>query len=250
MSTPVEGMSTPVETVANGRIWEVTLSSPPDNRLNVPTLLALEAALDRFEADPALHLLLLQGSKTTFSKGFDLSALGPSATSGELRRMLVLSNAFYSRLARCPKPTIAAISGACLGGGLELALCCHFRLSSDRARFGLPEIWIKLVPGLGGATRLCRIIGQAKALELAALGDLLSAEDALRVNLVNRVFPKAEFADRVKSFANALLMADVSALQEAIRLVSNDLQSDEEDGVRHSLDAFHRLARTWSPPQS
>lgn len=240
-------MSEPVDVVVNGRILEVTLSAPPDNRLNVPILLGLEAALDRFESDPNLHLWLLQGSKSTFSKGFDLSALGGETAARDLRRMLVLSNAFYSRLARCTKPTVAAIQGACLGGGLELALCCHFRVCSDRARFGLPEIWIKLVPGLGGGSRLCRIIGQAKALELAALGDLLSAEDALRVHLVNRVFPKADFADRVNSFVNALLMADISALREVIRLVCNSWE-DEEEGVRQSLSAFHRLARSWTPP--
>ena len=154
------------------------------------------------------------------------------------------------RLARCPKPTVAAISGACLGGGLELALCCHFRLCNDRARLGLPEIWIKLVPGLGGTTRLCKLIGPAKALELVALGDLVSPEEALRLNLVNRVFPKAEFAERVDGFIKALLLADPVALREAIRLVNCFPETDEDDHLRMGWEAFAKLALSWSPPKT
>jgi len=241
----------PVQTTArDDRVLEVTLSAPPDNRLTFAMLEGLDAALDRFESDPHLSLLLLQGTKNTFSKGFDLTSLGPEATPKLLRKSLVLSNAVFSRLARCPKPTVAAINGACLGGGLELALACHFRVCSDRARLGLPEIWIKLVPGLGGAHRLCRLVGQARALELVALGDLLSPEDALRWNLVSRVFPRAEFAERTNSFIKALLTAESEALQGAIRLVTASGTFSDEECIRIGLEEFARLARSWSPPQT
>jgi enoyl-CoA hydratase/carnithine racemase len=240
----------PVQTAVRERVLEVTLSDPPDNRITIHVLRGLDEALDRFEEDAGLDLLLLQGSKTCFSKGFDLSALGSGATKLELRKSLVLSNALFSRLARCPKPTIAAINGACLGGGLELALACHFRLCSDRARLGLPEIWIKLVPGLGGADRLRRLIGDAKALEMVALGDLVTPEDALRVNLVNRVFPRAEFADRVNGFVKALLMAECHALQWAIRLIGSGGAYRAEENIGLGRDAFAELAWNWTPPQT
>jgi enoyl-CoA hydratase len=244
-------VTSPVQlTTRDDRVLEVTLSAPPDNRLTFPMLQGLDAALDQFESDAGLSLLLLQGNKNTFSKGFDLTALGPDATPQLLRKSLVLSNALFSRLARCPKPTVAAISGACLGGGLELALACHFRLCSDRARLGLPEIWIKLVPGLGGAHRLCKLVGQARALEIVALGDLLSAEDALRWNLVSRVFPRAEFVDRTNGFIKALLAAETEALQGAIRLVTSSSSFSDEECIRIGLEEFARLAKSWSPPKT
>lgn len=229
-----------ISAVADGRIFRVTLSNPPDNRLTFPMLEELAGALDRFESDASLELLLLQGSKTTFSKGFDVSALNPEADLAELRRSLILSNAVFSRLATLSKPTVAAISGACLGGGLELALACHFRLCSDRARLGLPEIWIKLIPGLGGVFRLAKLIGRAKAMEMVMLGDLLGPEDALRVNLVNRIFPKAEFAERVDGFLNALLMADAGAIREAIALFNAWESREDESHVRRGMEAFAR----------
>lgn len=235
-----------VQTTANGRVWEVTLSSPPDNYISGAMLKQLSAALDRFEEDDALHLLLLQGGPSVFSKGFDLSSLKSNPTKQQLRESLILSNALFSRFARCPKPTVAAIRGACLGGGLELALACHYRLCHEKARMGLPEIWIKLVPGLGGVYRLYQLVGKAKALELVTLGDLVTAEEALRLNLVNRVFPKAGFNDSVNGFVQALLMAESHVLSEAIALISACDQLSEEDNLRLGRDAFARLALAWS----
>jgi enoyl-CoA hydratase/carnithine racemase len=154
----------------------------------------------------------------------------------------VLSNAVFSRLARLPKPTIAMINGACLGGGFELALACHFRLCADNVRMGLPEVWINLVPGLGGFSRLARLIGVSKALELAALGDLISADEALRMNIVNRVYPKKGFLEHAESFLRALLVADGKVVQELIRLATCYTSPREEECIRESMESFARLA--------
>jgi enoyl-CoA hydratase/carnithine racemase len=165
-----------------------------------------------------------------------------------LRESLILSNSLFTRIARSKKPTVAAIQGACLGGGLELALACHFRLCSDRARLGLPEVWIKLVPGLGGVYRLHQLVGKSKTLELVALGDLISSEEALRLNIVNRVFPKADFAASVNSFVQALLMAESNVLTEAIQLVYACNELCEQDNLRLGMEAFAKLAGSWSRP--
>lgn len=235
-----------VQTTANGRVWDVALSSPPDNYISAGMLEQLSSALDRFEADDSLHLLLLQGGPSVFSKGFDLSSLKANPTRQQLRESLILSNALFSRLARCRKPTVAAIRGACLGGGLELALACHFRLCNERARLGLPEIWIKLVPGLGGVYRLYQLVGKAKALEMVTLGDLVTAEEALRLNLVNRVFPKSGFDDSVNNFVQALLMAESRVLSEVIDLISACERLSEHDNLQLGRDAFAKLALSWS----
>jgi len=212
-------------------------------------LYGLEAALDAAEAD-AIDLVLIEGSPRVFSKGFDLSALGPDTDPAALRQLLVLSNGLFSRLAHFRKPTVAAISGACLGGGLELSLACHMRLCSDRSRLGLPEVWIKLIPGLGGVYRLARLVGRAKAFELVALGNLIDAQEALALNIVNRVFPRDEFTARVESFLSALLMADSKVIQEVVRLIACSEELDEEDNIRKGLESFANLAATWTPPTS
>ena len=110
-----------IELTTRNRILEVTLANPPDNRLTPTMVEGLYEATSRFEADD-VDMLLIQGSRRVFSKGFDVEAMKSYEAPSELRKVLVLSNAVFSRLARSPKPTIAAISGACMGGGLELAM--------------------------------------------------------------------------------------------------------------------------------
>jgi len=238
--------ATGLKMTADGPVWEVTLCAPPDNYISVSVLQQLNEAVDRFERDPKLRLLLLQGSRSVFSKGFDLSSLENGASPQELRESLILSNSLFTRLARCKKPTVAAIQGACLGGGLELALACHFRLCSDRARLGLPEIWIKLVPGLGGVYRLHQLVGKAKTLELVTLGDLITSDEAYRLNIVNRVFPRADFHASIQGFMQALLMAESNVLTEAIELVYACNEFSEQDNLRLGMEAFARLAASWS----
>ncbi len=241
--------SSPVSISTAGRVLRVALANPPDNRITSAMLERLSEAFDAAESE-ALDLVLIEGTSRVFSKGFDISALNPEADPAELRRLLVKSNALFSRIARFPKPTVAAISGACLGGGLELALACRMRVCTDRARLGLPEVWIKLVPGLGGVYRLSRLVGPSKAFELVALGNLIDSQEALDLRLVNRVFPRDGFAERVDSFLAALLMADSKVIQELVHLAACAERLDEEDNVREGLESFARLAATWTPPTS
>jgi enoyl-CoA hydratase len=234
-------MSTGLEITVTERTLELTLANPPDNRLTTAMVDGLDQALEQFESE-AFDVLLIRGAGRSFSKGFDVPVTrAPDASPAGLRPRLLRSNAVFSRLARSEKPTLAAIHGACLGGGLELALACHFRLCAEKTRLGLPEVWSNLVPGLGGIYRLTRLIGQAKALELIALGDLISAEEALRLNLVNRVLPGEGFDDRVGSFVKALCVADPRVVREIIRLVSSATTAGEEDSIRQALESFARL---------
>ena len=188
-----------IEVGVNDRVLEVRLANPPDNRLTAGMMAGVDAALDRLEGDD-VDVLLLTGGPRVFSKGFDVDgSLPQGASHGDLCRSLTHTNSVCSRLVHAPKLTIAAIAGACLGGGLELALSCHFRVCAEKARLGLPEVWINLVPGLGGFCRRCGGVGHAKALELVTLGDLVSAEEAFRLNLVIRVFPRDRFEECVGS---------------------------------------------------
>jgi enoyl-CoA hydratase len=229
-----------LEVAVRGRIMTATLANPPANLLTHDLLDGLDQVLDRFERDEA-DVLLLAGAGRVFSKGFDVAALEGLAPAA-MRDALAAGNAVLGRLARSPKLTVAAIGGACLGGGLELALACHLRLCAAGARLGLPEVWIGLVPGLGGVQRLAGLVGHAKALELVALGDLVTATEALRLNLVTRVYPDEQFDAGVTAFLDAITAAPPAVLRHVIALAAAP-SSREDDGVRASTESFLAL---WS----
>lgn len=238
-----------IDIAGKGRVLQVTLSNRPDNRITPDMVAGLADAVAQLESDE-FDLLLITGIERVFSKGFDVDSLRAHGGPAELWEELTLSNAVFSRVARSTKPTVAAVNGACLGGGFELALACHFRLVAEKTRLGLPEIWIHLVPGLGGFYRLAQLVGRAKALEMVALGDLITADDALRLNVVNRVFPRGDFAARVDAFVNNLLGLDQRALREVIRLVACGAPPGEEDNVRQGMESFARLVPWLQKPQT
>jgi len=229
-----------IEIVARERILRVALANPPDNRLTPGMVEGLDEAMSRLESDD-LDVLVITGAKRAFSKGFDVEAMKSYRDRSTLRAGLGLLNAVFTRIARSPKLTVAAINGACMGGGLELAMACHFRVCSEKARLGLPEVWLRLIPGLGGVYRLARLVGQAKALELVALGDLITAEEALRVNLVSRVFPQDDFGERVASFVGALATADQKVIRELIRLTACSATLGEDANIDRAADSFVEL---------
>jgi enoyl-CoA hydratase/carnithine racemase len=234
----VDGEIPLIRVAARDRILEVTLDNPPDNRLCTRMFERLDRVLDDFEADE-FDLLLLTAAGRTFSKGFEVAdVLAGREDLESLRKSLVFSNAVISRMSRSRKPTVAVINGACMGGGLELVLGCHFRLCVERARLGLPEIWLNLVPGLGGFYRLSRLAGQAKALELTAMGDLLTSEDAQRLGIVHRVFPRQELVQRTETFVRSLLLADRRVLGELLRMADLSLPPGEEENLRQGMKSF------------
>lgn len=229
-----------LEIVAKDRVLEVTLANPPDNRLTPGMIEGLNEAVDRLESDD-LDVLVITGTRRVFSKGFDVDVIKSHRDRSDLLPVLVLSNAVFSRIAQSPKLTIAAISGACMGGGLELAMTCHLRVCAEKTRLGLPEVWINLIPGLGGFYRLARLVGAAKALELVALGDLITAEEALRLNIVGRVFPQDDFAERVTAFVSALGGSSRKVIREVIRLAACSVTLGEEENIRQATDSFVEL---------
>ncbi len=223
-----------------GQLW-LTLARPPGNTLVAGIFEGLQAAMEAFETGSE-RVLVFTGEGTAFSKGADLQVLQACPNRVEMQRELVLTNAVFSRIARSPKPTVAAINGYCFGGGLELALCCHFRVVREKTRLGLPEIWGGMVPGLGGIHRLCRLIGSAKALELIAFGELLTSEDALRLGLVNRVFPKASFEAESKAFAQSIATIPPVAMERLIAVCRQAWPAGDEDNVWNGWEAFRDVA--------
>lgn len=178
----------------------LTLSRPAVlNALNFELLLQLEHRLDEVEAGDARCLIVTGAGDKAFCAGADISELSCRTPQQELDTTLN-GQRVISRLSRLRQPTIALVNGYALGGGCELSLACTFRVATPKARFGLPEIKLGLVPGYGGTQRLPRLIGLSVALEAMLSGRFIEAEEALRLGLVNRVFDASDAIAKTMEF--------------------------------------------------
>jgi enoyl-CoA hydratase len=229
-----------------GRVAHLELANPPLNLVTPALLDDLEAALATLEAaDPGeVRAVVVTGrGDRAFSAGSDVGGFeahrGPAG-----RAAFAREEAIASRLATLPMPTIAAIEGNALGGGLELALCCDIRVASQRARLGLPEVRLAVTPGAGGTQRLPRTVGLARARELILTGRVLTAVEAERIGLVHEVVPDGEARARADVIAGEIADRGPLAVREAKRLLDLALDLDLEAGLAAELDASERVFAT------
>ena len=220
-------------------VMTLTLDRPRAlNALDAATLRELARAIRDVRREAALHALVVTGAgDKAFSAGADIPAMAAmSAADGHAYSRL--GHEVLGRLEALPIPVVAAVNGVALGGGLELALACDLIVASERARFGQPEINLGLIPGFGGTQRLVRRIGQTRAREVIYLGAPLSADDALRVGLVNRVVPTERLAEEAARLAAELAGKPPVALAQAKRATAVAADADLETGCRYEVEAF------------
>jgi enoyl-CoA hydratase/carnithine racemase len=230
-----------LEFTQEDKILLVTLHNPPENKLTSELFLKLRSRRNLFLSSD-IDLIIFSGGKgDIFSKGFDLEYLKACANHQQMKAHLADYNEMYSFIEGLSKPVIAAINGHCLGGGLELALVCHYRLCTEKARLGLPEVSLGVIPGLGGVHRLAKLVGYAKALEMITMGDIITSSEALRINLVNRIFPKEGFMSHVLRFAETLLMADQKRVREVIRLLRESEKRNQKENIDAAINSFTHL---------
>lgn len=200
------------------------------NALDEQTTAEIAEAAERLDADEEVKVVVVTGAgDKAFVAGADIGVLveyGPVEGRGAARG----GQRAFDRLERMGKPVIAAINGYALGGGCELALACHVRIASDRARIGLPEINLSIIPGHGGTQRLPRLVGKGRALELIASGRQLDAEEAERIGLVNRVVPHDELAATVEELARELAGKPPLAMRYALAAVHEGMETSMEEG--------------------
>ena len=199
----------------DGAVATLTINRPKVlNALDAATLGELGEAMRALQADASVRVVILTGSgERAFVAGADineLATLAPDAAKAHAE----LGQRVFERVERLGKPVIAAVNGYALGGGCELALACHIRIASDRAKFGQPEVNLGVIPGYGGTQRLARLVGTGLAAEMILSGVQVDAAEALRIGLVNRVVPHAELMDRAKHIARTIS----SMGQVAVRL--------------------------------
>jgi len=220
----------------------VTLNRPEVlNALNAAMFDELEAVFAELAADTALRVVLLTGAgERAFAAGADIRGLlETDAVSG--KRVSERGQQVMSQIERCGKPVIACVNGVALGGGCELAMACTLRIASDKAKLGMPEVRLGLIPGYGGTHRLPRLVGRGAALQMMLTGAIVAAEEALRLGLVQEVVPAAELMPRARAVAEtiaAMAPLAVAALLEA----TADPHLDE--GMRREAGIFGRLCGT------
>ena len=229
-----------------GRVAHLTLVNPPLNLVTEALLHELDAALETLEAAAPgdVRAVVVTGTgDRAFSAGSHVgefeSQRGPAG-----RARHELESGVARRLAELPVPTIAAIEGNALGGGLELALCCDIRIASERARLGLPEVRLAVTPGAGGTQRLPRVVGLARAKELILTGRVLTAEEAERIGLVHQVVPAGEAVVRATSIGEEIALRGPLAVREAKRLIDLTTDTSLDAGLVAELDASDRIFAT------
>ena len=229
-----------------GRVAHLTLVNPPLNLVTRELLVELGTALDVLAASSAADVRAVvvtgQGERA-FSAGSHVGEF-ESQRGAAGRERHELESGVARRLAELPMPTIAAIEGNALGGGLELALCCDLRIASERARLGLPEVRLAVTPGAGGTQRLPRVVGPARAKELILTGRVLTAEEAERIGLVNRVVPAGEALAAADAVAEEIALRGPLAVREAKRLIDQAMDHDLDAGLAAELDASDRIFAT------
>jgi enoyl-CoA hydratase/carnithine racemase len=234
-------MTSDLVTIESGVVTTIRIDNPPLNLVSLDVTKALTAALSGVERDGDVRAVVLTGAGgRAFCAGSDVKEF-PSLAGRVAEGKLIDENTMYNQLAELPVPTIAAIEGDALGGGLELALCCDLRVASSAARFGLPEVRLGVIPGSGGTQRLPRLIGLARAKELILLGELIDAETALGFGLVNRVVAHGQAESAALELGRTLATRGPVAVREAKALLDTTLDGSLVHGQADELDASERV---------
>ena len=195
----------------------ITLNHPPVNAWNLGLMEDFGKAIDEIENDKDVRVLILTGAgEKCFSAGFDVSDAANS------NKISPKGREIWTRLDRFPKPVIAAINGFAMGGGLELALSCHFRIMIDdpKATVGLTELNLGIIPGWGGTQRLTRLVGKAKALDMILFSKRMGAKEALSIGLINQISTKDSLMEDAMAFAEVLAKRPPLAVGAVLKAVS------------------------------
>lgn len=222
-----------------GRVGLITLNRPQVmNALNNQLMRELMDALEVFDQDDNVGIMVITGNEKAFAAGADIKEMaGKSA-----QEMMVGDHVgVFDRIRSIKKPVIAAVSGWTLAGGCELALSCDMIIASDTAKFGQPEINIGVIPGAGGTQRLTHAVGKALTMEMILNNRTLSAQEALQHGLVNRVVPASDYLNEALKLAEEIASRAPLAVRAAKKMINNSYESFLSDGLAEEKQAFYNL---------
>ncbi|MBI5198352.1 MAG: enoyl-CoA hydratase [Nitrospirae bacterium] len=222
----------------------LVLNNPPVNALSSPLLVEFEKEMEDLAGKASAKVIIIAGAGTMFVAGADIKEIAALKSAAQGKEAAARGQEVFNKIERSPKPVIAAIQGVCLGGGLELAMACHMRVISDRARLGQPEINLGIIPGFGGTQRLARWVGKAKAIELILTGEMITAQEAKAVGLVNRVVPEADLLRQTQGLAKKIAGKGQLAVRAALKAIQEGLQKNLSEGLALESELFGQLCET------
>ncbi|MBQ1302116.1 MAG: enoyl-CoA hydratase/isomerase family protein [Firmicutes bacterium] len=214
-----------------GPIAYVTINRPKAmNALNMQVIHELGQALQEIEADRNIRVVIFTGEGRAFVAGADIAQM-VGFTQEESREMSIKGSDVMLRIDHMEKVTIAAVNGYALGGGCELALCCDLRVASEKAMFGQPEVALGIMPGFSGTQRLPRAVGPARAKEIILTGDPITAEEAYRIGLVNKVVPHESLMEEAEKMAQRVLKNAPISVRYANTAIQRGSEQNIETGI-------------------
>lgn len=227
----------------SGAVARVVLNDPPHNPLSMAMVDRLEELAPQLARDRELRALVITGAgDRTFSVGADIREFGKAAMEVGMRAFIDQRLRVMSAIENLPKPVVCAIRGPCVGGGLELALSCHFRIAAEGARIGLPEIELGIAPAWGGTQRLTRTVGRAHALDMILRARKIGAEEACRIGLVHQVCAPDQLLDRAVALATELAEKPPLAVAGILEAVIRGGELSLEEGLALEYQAVERTS--------
>ncbi|MCM3584169.1 enoyl-CoA hydratase-related protein [Mesobacillus maritimus] len=224
-----------------GKVATMEINRPPYNPLNPAVFEKMIGFLEELYRNEEAHVLVIKGTgEKAFSAGADINQFVPRLGSKDISLTAGFHKAF-ELLTQLSIPVIAALKGHVLGGGLELALACDFRICDENTKMGLPEVNLGLFPGAGGTQRLPRLIGKSKAMEMIMFGTPIEAEEAKQLGLVNKVVPAGLVEEEAMSWANTLKEKPRVAIQKIKKTIQHGSNLPLSEGLRYEMEMFAEM---------
>jgi enoyl-CoA hydratase len=216
----------------------ITIERPPANALSSGLLKELSAVLDEIEPNEEIRVILIHGEGRFFSAGADIKEFTTIESGDDFSSLSIYGQDLFERMEKFPKPIMAAIHGAALGGGLELAMGCHFRLVAENAKLGLPELQLGLIPGFAGTQRLPRFVGAARAAEMLFTSDPITGLEAVQYGLANHAYPEEELLENAYKMAKKIAKKSPGSIKAAIELLNYGKTGKFYEGVKKEAELF------------
>ena len=216
----------------------IKIANPPANAISTKVLQELSLVLDEVEYDQTVRVVVIHGEGRFFSAGADIKEFTALSTEEQFSSLGKNGQQIFERMENFTKPIIAAIHGAALGGGLELAMACHFRLVSQKAKLGLPELQLGIIPGFAGTQRLPRYVGTARAAEMLLTSTPITGVEAVQAGLCNHAYADEELLENALKMANQIAKKSPVAVKSALQLLRFSKTKEFYAGVDREAELF------------
>ncbi|MFS0645216.1 enoyl-CoA hydratase [Siminovitchia sp. 179-K 8D1 HS] len=230
-----------VTVAKEGNAAFLKMERPPANALSRQMMQELAGVFEELEHDSQTRAVLLYGEGRFFSAGADIKEFTTVESGASFAELARNGQEVLEKIENFPKPVIAAIHGAALGGGLELAMACHIRLVSENAKLGLPELNLGLIPGFAGTQRLPRYVGTAKAAEMLFTSEPISGIEAVKWGLANHAYPEVQLLEKAKRMVHSIAQKSPLSLRAAIELLHHGKSGQYEEGLKLEARRFGEL---------